>query len=142
MNNVTLIGRMVKDPEVRSTTSGISVCTFTIAVDRRYKSEGQPEVDFIPIVAWRSTADFVSKYFRKGNRIALTGSIQIRSWEDKDGNKRYATEVIADGVEFCESKKNDNPYEGKEAGLNDGMMPPPSAPEAFYPLNDETDIPF
>ena len=141
MNNVTLLGRLTKDPEIRSTASNISVCSFTIAVDRRFKSEGQPTADFINCMAWRNTADFIGKYFHKGNKIALTGSIQTRTWDDKDGNKRYATEVVVDSVEFCESVKNDNPqHEGKEAGYNDEMLAPPQQP--YYPLNDESDIPF
>ena len=133
MNQVILIGRLTKDPELRATASDISVCSFTIAVDRRFKTEGQPAVDFINVIAWRQQAEFVAKYFNKGNRITLSGSIQARSWEDRDGNKRYATEVIADNVEFCE-KKSDNPqHETKDAGYNDG---------GFFTLDDEDDIPF
>ena len=131
MNNVVLIGRLTKEPELRTTTSGITVCSFTVAVDRRFKSEGQPTADFINVIAWRQTAEFVSKCFSKGSKIALTGSIQTRNWEDKDGNKRYATEVVADGVEFCESKKRegDNPQHAEtEAG--------------YFDLDDEDDLPF
>lgn len=134
MNNVTLIGRLTKDPEKRSTTSNISVCSFTVAVDRRFKSEGQPEVDFINCVAWRNTADFICKYFTKGQKIGLTGSIQVRSWKDKDGNNRYATEVVVDGVDFCDSKKSDNAQD------NNGFIAPPE--QAYYQLDDESDIPF
>lgn len=106
MNNVTLIGRLTKDPEIRYTaTNNTAVCQFTVAVDRRFKSENQPTADFIPIVAWRQTAEFVSKYFTKGSRIALVGQIQTRSWDDTEGKKHYVTEVIADKVEFCESKR-------------------------------------
>lgn len=140
MNQVVLIGRLTKDPELRTTTSNISVCSFTVAVDRRFKSEGQPTADFINIIAWRQTAEFVSKYFRKGSKIALTGSIQTRQWEEGKGNKRYATEVVADSVEFCE-KKSDNPqYEGKEAGYNDDDSTANSG--GFYSLEDDGDIPF
>ncbi len=146
MNKVILMGRLTKDPEMRATASNISVCSFTVAVDRRFKSDGQPTADFIPVIAWRQTAEFVNKYFRKGNKIAVTGSIQTRSWDDKDGNRRYATEVVADEVEFCESKKSDSQGGGVEF-----MAPPPVAPatsapagpaEGFYPLDDESDIPF
>lgn len=139
MNKVVLIGRLSKEPELRKTQSDISVCSFTVAVDRRFESEGQP-ANFINVIAWRQTAEFVSKYFRKGNKIALTGSIQTRQWEDKDGNKRYATEVVADGVEFCE-KKSDNPqYETTEAGYNDGDSTANTG--EFYSLEDDGDIPF
>ena len=140
MNSVVLIGRLTKDPELRTTASNISVCSFTVAVDRRFKSEGQPTADFINVIAWRQTAEFVSKYFRKGSRIAVVGSIQTRQWEDKEGQRRYATEVIADNVEFCE-RKSDNPqYEGKEAGYNDGDNAANGG--GFYSLDDEGDIPF
>ena len=107
MNIAILTGRLTKDPELRSTTSGKSVCSFTIAVDRRFKNaSGEREADFLPCVAWGQTAEFVDKYFTKGSRINLNGSIQTRSWDDQDGNKRYATEVIVDNVEFGESKKS------------------------------------
>lgn len=139
MNKVVLIGRLTKDPELRTTASDIAVCSFTVAVDRKFKSEGQPTADFINVIAWRQTAEFVSKYFNKGSKIALSGSIQTRSWEDKEGSKRYATEVVADGVEFCE-RKSDNPqYEGKEAGYNDGTS---NAGGGFFALDDDSDIPF
>ena len=104
MNNVCLVGRLTRDPELRETVNGVSVAAFTIAVDRKFKTDGQPTADFINVVAWRQQAEFICKYFKKGNRIALTGSLQTRSWTDEKGVKRYATEVIADGVEFCERK--------------------------------------
>lgn len=128
------MGRLTKDPELRYTTSNLSVCSFIIAVDRRYKSEGQPTVDFIPVIAWRQTAEFVAKYFTKGQRIALTGSIQTRNREDENGKKYYVTEILANDVYFCESKKQQDDggkYATSEAGYNDG----------FYPLEDN-DIPF
>ena len=139
MNKVILIGRLAKDPELRTTASDIAVCSFTVAVDRRFKSEGQPTADFINVIAWRQTAEFVSKYFSKGSKIALSGSIQTRSWEDKDGNKRYATDVVADGVEFCERKSDNQQYEGKEAGYNDGAS---NTGGGFFALDDDDDIPF
>ena len=100
LNRVTLMGRLVADPELRSTASNLSVCSFRIAVDRDYKKGDQKETDFIDIVAWRSTAEFVANYFKKGRVIAVDGRLQIRPWEDKDGNKRFATEVVADNVYF------------------------------------------
>lgn len=122
MNKVVLLGRLTKDPELRSTQSGASVCQFSIAVDRKYKSEGQPTADFINCVAWRKTAEFICNYFAKGSRIALVGQIQTRTYDDNDGKKVYVTEVIVDEVEFCESKRQaqDN-YATTEAGYYDGM---------------------
>ena len=107
MLNVTvLMGRLVADPELRHTTSDIAVTSFTIAVDRSYvKSGAERQADFIDIVAWRSTAEFVCKYFRKGQLIAVQGSIQTRSYQDKDGNKRKAFEIVADNVHFAESEQ-------------------------------------
>lgn len=107
LNNVSLMGRMAADPELRNTQSGIPVTTFRIAVDRTFVPKGQEkQTDWIDIVAWRSTAEFVEKYFRKGSMIAVQGSIQTRSYTDKDGNKRTAFEVVADNVFFGESKRD------------------------------------
>ena len=103
MNKVILVGRLTKEPELRSTQSGKSVASFTVACDRKFKKEGEQTADFINCVAWGSTAEFVSRYFSKGMRIALDGRIETRSWE-QDGQKRYATEVIAEDVEFAQSK--------------------------------------
>ena len=153
MKKVILIGRLTKDPEIRYTAgNNTAVCQFTVAVDRRFKSENQPTADFIPIVAWRQTAEFVSKYFTKGSRIALVGQIQTRSWDDTEGKKHYVTEVIADEVEFCESKKQEGNYQ-------QGMTPPPPVPpqtqqaaqqtknesgftDGYFPLDDDGDVPF
>ena len=106
MNKVVLVGRLTKDPELRSTQSGTAVASFTVACDRRFQKEGEErQADFINCVAWGSTAEFVSRYFAKGQRMALSGRIETRSWQDDKGNKRYATEVIAEDVEFAQSKK-------------------------------------
>jgi len=105
MNKVILMGRLTRDPELRYTQStNIAQATFSVACDRRRAADGTQKADFINCVAWRQTAEFVSKYFAKGNRILLTGSIQTRDYTDKDGRKVYVTEVIVDDVEFCESK--------------------------------------
>ena len=105
LNCAVLMGRLVADPELRTTTSGISVTSFRIAVDRSFVRQGEErQADFIDIVAWRQTADFVCRYFRKGSMIAVQGSIQTRAYEDKQGNKRTAVEVVADNVSFCGSK--------------------------------------
>jgi single-strand DNA-binding protein len=104
LNTAIIMGRLTADPELRTTQSGISVTSFTVAVDRAYKSGDERQTDFINVVAWRGTADFVSRYFSKGQMIAVQGSIQTRSYEDKNGNKRTAVEIVADNVSFCGSK--------------------------------------
>lgn len=107
LNVAVLMGRLCADPELRTTPNGVSVTAFTLAVDRSYvKSGTERQADFIDIVAWRSTAEFACKYFRKGQLIAVQGSIQTRIYQDKDGNKRKATEIVADNVHFAESKKD------------------------------------
>jgi single-strand DNA-binding protein len=108
LNVVVLTGRMVADPELKSTNNGTSVCSFKIAVDRRYKAGDEKQADFINIVAWRSSAEFVSKYFKKGQAIAVEGSIQTRNYQDKDGNNRTAFEVVASNVQFADFGKKDN----------------------------------
>lgn len=107
MNSVVLVGRLVKNPELRQTQSGKSVATFTLAVDRRFKQDGQPSADFIPCVAWGKTAEVAGTYLAKGNRCGVEGRIQTRSYEAQDGSKRYVTEVVISELEFLESKKKD-----------------------------------
>lgn len=107
MNKAILIGRLTKEPELKATQSGVSVCTFTIAVDRRFKQDGQPTADFIPIVVWRAQADNCAKYLSKGSQVGIVGSIQNRPYEDKNGNKRLITEITADEVQFIGSKPNE-----------------------------------
>lgn len=107
-NLVVLTGRCVADPELKTTTNGISVCTFSIAVDRRYNSGEERQADFINIVAWRGSAEFVSKYFKKGDMIGIEGSIQTRRYQDRDGNNRTAFEVVANNIQFVGGKKSDN----------------------------------
>ena len=139
MNRVVLVGRLARDPELRTTPSGVSVCNFTVACDRRYTQNGERQADFISCIAWRQSGEFVSRYFTKGNRIALEGSIQTRSWDDQNGNKRYATEVVVDHVEFAQSKG--------EGGFVPQGMPAAatSAPsgdiDGFMPIEEE-DLPF
>ncbi len=104
MNKVELVGRLTKDPEIKLTSNQTQFCNFTVAVDRRFKdANGQRQADFINCVAWRQTATFIQKYFRKGNRIGLVGSIQTRSYDDQNGQKRFITEVVIDEAEFVES---------------------------------------
>ena len=105
-NKSILIGNLTSDPELKQTTSGISVCSFSIAVNRRFAKDGEQNVDFINIQAWRQQAEFVCQYFRKGQPILICGQIQTRSWTDNQGNKRYATEVVADEVSFVAARES------------------------------------
>ena len=118
LNQIVIMGRLTRDPELRRTGSGIAVASFSLAVDRDFGSRegGEKETDFIDIVAWRNTAEFVSKYFAKGRMAVVTGRLQIRAWNDKDGNKRRSAEVVADNVYFGDSKKD----------ATDGNFAPPS----------------
>lgn len=105
LNKVILMGNMCADPELKQTQGGVSVCSFNIAVNRKYSKDGKAEVDFITIVAWRQQAEFICKYFKKGQAIVIVGELQTRNWTDNQGNKRYATEVVADEVSFGGSKE-------------------------------------
>ena len=105
-NKVILIGNMTSDPELKQTTSGISVCSFSIAINRKFAKEGEQTCDFITVQTWRQTAEFVSKYFKKGKPILVCGQLQQRTWTDNQGNKRYATEVVADEVSFVGNNEN------------------------------------
>ncbi|WP_322173425.1 single-stranded DNA-binding protein [Acutalibacter caecimuris] len=126
LNVAVLMGRLVADPELRHTQSDIAVCSFRVAVDRNFSTRsGERQTDFIDVVAWRQTAEFVCKYFTKGQMIAVNGSIQTRPWEDKQGNKRTAVEVVAENVSFCGSKResgggNAGAYEGGGASYGGG----------------------
>lgn len=106
LNKVILIGRLTAEPELKQTASGVSVINFTIAVNRKYKQDGEKIADFINVIAWKERAEFVSKYFSKGNPICICGEIQTRKWKDKNGENRYATEINASEVNFVESKTN------------------------------------
>ena len=114
INNVTLMGRLTAAPELKQTTNGTSVTSFCIAVDRRFQAKGEEkQADFINCVAWRNTADFIAKYFGKGDMIALTGEIQTRKYTDKSGNNRVAVEVVADNASFCGGKNGGGASEPK-----------------------------
>lgn len=107
LNRIIVMGRMTRDPELRRTNSGTAVASFTVAVDRDFKSlSGEKETDFIDVVVWRNTAEFVSKYFSKGRMAVVEGRLQIRDWTDKDGNKRRSAEIVADSVYFGDSKRD------------------------------------
>lgn len=129
LNSVIIMGRLTADPELRTTPNGLSVTSFTVAVDRNYKSGDERQTDFISVVAWRGTADFVTRFFKKGQMIAVQGSLQVRNYEDKNGNKRTAYDVIADNVSFCGSKN--------EGGSNTyAAARPESAPAVSYQSAD------
>ena len=142
LNHIVIMGRLTRDPELRRTGSGIAVASFTLAVDRDFgKNEnGERETDFIDCVAWRQTGEFVSKYFTKGRMAVVAGRLQIRSWNDKDGNKRRTAEVVAENVYFGDSKRDNdggNAYGGNSYGNNTygsapayGGYSAPSAPAA------------
>lgn len=126
MNRVVIIGRIVKDPELKFTAGkGTAVTTFTLAVNRRFKTEGQPEADFLPIVVWGKQAENTATYVGKGSQVGISGSIHTRSYEAKDGTKRYVTEIVADEVQFLDSKK------GNSNNINDARE-----------IQDNGDIPF
>lgn len=129
LNKCFLLGRMTKDPEIRRTNGGTAVTSFTLAVDRDFKTNGEKDTDFIEVVAWRNTAEFVSKYFSKGRMAIVEGRLQIRDWTDKNGNKRRTAEVVADNVYFGDSKReNKEEPEYKQADFaeiseEDGELP-------------------
>lgn len=127
MNNVNLLGRITADIELKHTPSNVAVCSFSLAVDRGYKNEsGTKQTDFIDIVAWRNTAEFISKYFSKGQRMAIQGRLQTRDWEDKNGNKRKAVEVVVDNAYFADGKKSEAPTftpMPDDLEIDDGELP-------------------
>ena len=136
LNHITIMGRLVRDPELRRTGTGVAVASFTVAVDRDFggRDGGEKETDFIDCVAWRQTGEFVSKYFTKGRMIVVSGRLQIRSWTDKDGNKRRTAEVVADNCYFGDSKRegdSGSAYGGNAYGGNSyGGYSAPAAPAA------------
>ena len=161
LNHITIMGRLTRDPELRRTGSGIAVASFSLAVDRDYspKDGGERETDFIDCVAWRQTGEFVSKYFTKGRMAVVSGRLQIRSWTDKDGNKRRTAEVVADNVYFGDSKRDadsgnssygGNTYGGNSYGsapapaANYGYSAPASNPASDFAMLDDDDaqLPF
>ena len=155
LNKIFIMGRLTRDPELRRTQSGIPVTSFSLAVDRDYKSQsGEKETDFIDVVAWRSTAEFVAKYFTKGRMAVVEGRLQIRDWQDKDGNKRRSAEVVADNVYFGDSRpaggNTGSSYGGGESAYSAPAYTAPSGGFAapvggdFSDFGDEQDgdLPF
>ncbi len=154
LNKVILGGRLTAEPELRTTQSGVSVLTFTVAVNRSYRASAdqQPQTDFITVVAWRQTAEFVSRYFHKGSSICVLGSIQTRSWQDQNGQKRYATEVLADEVNFVDSKSESSGSSYRQNNSAPAYTPDSygepayqsgsgSVPQ-FEEMSNEDDLPF
>ena len=151
LNHIVLMGRLTRDPELRRTGSGVAVASFTLAVDRDYAAQGaEKETDFVDIVAWRNTAEFVSKYFTKGRMAVVTGRLHIRNWQDKEGNKRRSAEVVADNVYFGDSRPggaggnnggySQAPAYGAPAG---GYSAPVGGPSDFAEIDEEDgDLPF
>ena len=153
LNHITIMGRLTRDPELRRTGSGIAVASFSLAVDRDFgKTEnGERETDFIDCVAWRQTGEFVSKYFTKGSLAVVSGRLQIRSWNDKDGNKRRTAEVVVDNIYFGGSKRDNeggNAYGGNSYGApaapSFGGYSAPAAPASDFAMLDDDDaqLPF
>lgn len=160
-NKVILIGNLCADPELKTTQNGVSVTSFSLAVGRRYTGKDQePQTDFITVVAWRNTAEFICKYFGKGKAILIVGSIQTRSWTDNDGNKRYATEVVAEEAQFVEKKgdatspvngsnspsngTSHQTYQGYTEGGNSSSKPYSSQGNGaeFEEMSSDEDLPF
>ena len=132
LNYVIIMGRLTRDPELRRTQGGTAFTSFTMAVDRDFKSQsGEKETDFIDVVAWRNTGEFVAKYLAKGRMAAVGGRIQVRDWQDKDGNRRKSVEVVADNVYFADSKRDSKPQESRT--VDD---------QEFDEIEDDGDLPF
>ena len=147
LNHIVIMGRLTRDPELRRTGTGVAVASFTVAVDRDFgKNEnGEKETDFIDCVAWRQTGEFVSKYFTKGRMAVVSGRLQIRSWTDKDGNKRRTAEVVADNVYFGDSKREGDSTGGYSAPAGDfGGYSAPAAPASDFAMleDDDAQLPF
>ena len=139
LNRIIIMGRLTRDPELRHTQTGTAVASFTLAVDRDFKdkSTGERSTDFIDVVAWRQTGEFVSRYFTKGRMAVVEGRLQIRDWTDKDGGKRRSAEVIADGIYFAGAKA----AQPSEGNADEGTLPPPPAGE-LQDLEDDGELPF
>ena len=140
MNKVFLMGRLTADPELRQVQSGTAVTTFTVAVDRRYSKDGQRQTDFLRCTAWRQQAEFICKYFKKGNMILVIGNIQTRSWDGADGKKQYATDIVVDEVHFTGSKAETSSQGSANAGYT--PSPAPATPQSGNSGDDFGDMDF
>ena len=146
LNHITIMGRLVKDPELRRTQSGVAVCSFTVAVDRDFQSReaAEKQTDFIDVVAWRQTAEFVSKYFTKGRMIVVDGSLQSRKWQDKTGQNRVSWEVLANNIYFGDSKRDGmsgGDYSAPAYGAPADSYSAPS-PGGFAEIEEDGELPF
>ena len=144
MNKVILLGRLVREPEVRYSQGAtpVAVARFSLAVNRRFKREGEPDADFINCVAFGKNGEFVERYFKKGQMVSVVGRLQVRSWDDKDGKKQWSTDVVVEENYFAESKTS---FEGRATSENNFSAPKPSADEGFYPIDEsieDDDLPF
>ena len=145
LNKVFIMGRMTRDPELRRTNSGTAVASFTLACDRDFKDKetGEKATDFIYVVAWRQTGEFVSKHFTKGRMAIVEGCLQVRNYTDKDGNKRKATEIVADNVYFGDSKRDDNQVGSCQNAAQNGYSAMQSMHKTFTELSDnDGELPF
>lgn len=141
LNKIFIMGRLTRDPELRRTNSGTAVTSFTLAVDRDFKNaDGTKDTDFVDVVAWRSTAEFAARYFAKGRMAVVEGRLQIRDWQDKDGNKRRNAEVVADNVYFGDSKKEVSSGGGYKAAGSAVDVAPDEAELAE--IEDDDDLPL
>lgn len=140
LNKVILMGRITADLELKTTQNGISVISFTLAVNRNYGKGSEQQTDFIDIVAWRNTAEFVSKYFTKGQLVAVAGALQTRLWTDKDGNKRKSVEVVADEVHFAEAKRDSSPKPAAQAAETYNF--PAAKENEFEEISSDEELPF
>lgn len=138
-NKVILGGRLTADPELKTTQSGVSVCSFSLAVNRKTGKDQEQKTDFINCQAWRQTAEFICRYFKKGSSICIVGNIQTRSWQDQNGNKRTATEVVVDEAMFVDSK---NESGGTYTAPAPSYTPAPAAAPQFEELKTDDDLPF
>lgn len=134
MNKIVLTGRLVNTPGLKTTPSGVSVCSFTMAVDRRFKQNGEKVADFLDCVAWRSTGEFVAKYFEKGQMIAVAGALETRTYQDRNGKNRKAYEIKVDEADFCGGKQNGTGQAGADA--------PQGSQTEFVPVDESEDLPF
>lgn len=147
MNKAILMGRLTRDPEMRTTANQIPLASFTLAIDRRFKNaSGERQADFIPIVAWRQQAEFASRFLHKGSRVAVVGTIQVRNWEDAEGNRRITTEVVAEELHFADSKPSGggggSDYESPRQD-NQNNAPKTNNDDGFFPgPDDDTALPF
>lgn len=131
LNHITIHGRLTQTPELKQTQSGVSVCNFTVAVDRSYKNGEEKQTDFFTVVCWRGLADMVAKYFTKGKEIIVSGEMQSRKWQDNEGNNRIAWEIMANGVDFCGSKSD-----------NGGNSAPTNSAPKMEEIAEDDDLPF